>query len=112
MNLILKWNHGNETLSNVAKKSGLTRERIRQIIRNKIIDLFVNVIKKRWGKIDYLFCGHGGASYYPNSIHCPDKDDLEVAKTREQFFLHNFCLQLQLQVLSFLLHFGSSNFPQ
>ena len=37
--LLLKWNKGNASLQNVAEKVGLTRERIRQIIRIKISNI-------------------------------------------------------------------------
>jgi hypothetical protein len=57
----------------------------------KIIDLFVGTIKERWPHVDTVFCGFGGASYFPNTIHCPGKNDLEIGETREQLFAHNFC---------------------
>ena len=57
----------------------------------KIIDLFVRSIKERWPRVDTVFCGFGGASYFPNAIHCPGKNDLEIGETREQLFAHNFC---------------------
>ena len=38
--LLLKWNKGNASLQDVSEKVGLTRERIRQIIRIKIKSLF------------------------------------------------------------------------
>src|SRR6185295_7876648 len=33
--------------------------------------------------IDYLFCGFGGASYFPNCLRHPEKDDHGVAVARE-----------------------------
>jgi len=56
-----------------------------------VIDLFVGEIRKMWPRIDVVFCGYGGASYFPNNVHLEGKDDLEVARVREQFFVHNFC---------------------
>lgn len=56
-----------------------------------IIKEFIKKIKKRWPKIDYLFCGYGTAAYFPNSVHCEGKNDLEVAEAREQLFAENFC---------------------
>ena len=56
-----------------------------------VLRLFMNEIKKRWEKIDYLFCGLGGAGYFPNTVHHVSKDDAEVGKLREQFLAHNFC---------------------
>src|SRR5260370_42564351 len=57
----------------------------------KIISLFVDTIKNQWPRLDYIFCGFGGASYFTNTIHCPGKNDLEIGEAREQLFEHNFC---------------------
>lgn len=56
-----------------------------------IIKRFTKDIKARWPKIDYLFCGYGSAAYFPNTVHCEGKNDLEVAEAREQLFGDNFC---------------------
>jgi L-ascorbate metabolism protein UlaG (beta-lactamase superfamily) len=56
-----------------------------------LIDFYVERIKRRWPKIDVVFCGFGGASYYPNALHASDKDDYAIARLREQLFVHNFC---------------------
>jgi hypothetical protein len=58
----------------------------------KIIDLFVALIKERWPVVDTLFCGFGGASYFPNTIHCDGKNDIEIGEAREEVFAHNFCM--------------------
>ena len=55
------------------------------------IDYYVERIARRWGRIDGLFCGYGGANYFPNTIHCPGKDDVETGRVREQLFVNNFC---------------------
>jgi hypothetical protein len=57
----------------------------------KIIDVFIRALKQRWPRIDTVLCGFGGASYFPNTIHCDGKNDVEIAETREQLFAHNFC---------------------
>jgi hypothetical protein len=57
----------------------------------RIADVFVQHILERWPRIDTVFCGFGGASYFPNTIHCPGKNDLEIAEAREQMFVHSFC---------------------
>lgn len=57
----------------------------------KIVDSFVEYIHERWPSIDTVFCGFGGASYFPNTVHCPGKNDLEIAQAREQMFVHAFC---------------------
>jgi hypothetical protein len=56
-----------------------------------VIDHFIEVINKKWPRIDTVFCGFGGASYFPNCFHLPGKDDLEIGRLREQVFVHNFC---------------------
>lgn len=57
----------------------------------KVIDHYLDEIKRRWKKIDYVFCGFGGASYFPNTMHLNGKDDWEISLVREQLFAHNFC---------------------
>jgi len=61
----------------------------------RLIELYTSMLKKRWPKIDVVFCGFGGASYFPNVFHCPGKNDAAVAKLREQLFAHNFCRIVQ-----------------
>jgi L-ascorbate metabolism protein UlaG (beta-lactamase superfamily) len=56
-----------------------------------LIDVYVTQIRRRWPRIDVVFCGFGGASYYPNALHSNLKDDRLVARLREQLFIHNFC---------------------
>jgi len=57
----------------------------------KVIDFYLDVICERWQKVDYVFCGFGGASYFPNAMHLAGKDDWEIGIVREQLFAHNFC---------------------
>lgn len=57
----------------------------------KVIDFYTEAIRKKWSKIDYVFCGFGGASYFPNTMHLAGKDDWEISLVREQLFAHNFC---------------------
>lgn len=61
----------------------------------KVIDFYLKAITDRWTKIDYLFCGFGGASYFPNTMHLAGKDDVEIGLAREQLFAHNFCRIVQ-----------------
>jgi L-ascorbate metabolism protein UlaG (beta-lactamase superfamily) len=56
-----------------------------------VIDAFITAINERWPRIDLLFCGFGGGGYFPNAVHAPRKDDVEIAHLREQILLHNFC---------------------
>lgn len=57
----------------------------------KVIDFYLDLINKKWKKIDYVFCGFGGASYFPNTMHLKNKDDFDIALVREQLFANNFC---------------------
>ncbi|HRH40339.1 MAG TPA: MBL fold metallo-hydrolase [Pyrinomonadaceae bacterium] len=57
----------------------------------KVIDFYITEIKKRWQKIDYVFSGCSGSSYFPNTMHLNGKNDFEIGQTREQLFVHNFC---------------------
>lgn len=45
--------------------------------------------------IDYLFCGFGGASYFPNCLRHPEKDDHGVAVAREAHFARGFARVVQ-----------------
>ncbi len=55
------------------------------------IEFFIDEICRRWPRIDVLFCGFGGASYFPNMLHVEGKDDQAIGAVREQLFAHNFC---------------------
>jgi hypothetical protein len=72
--------------------------------------LFIDEIKRRWKRIDYLFCGLGGAGYFPNTVHHESKDDAETGKLREQFLAHNFCKLMNglqpMRVIPFLPGFA------
>ena len=57
----------------------------------KVQDLFINIIRSRWPRIDTVFSGFGGSSYFPNTIHCPGKNDVEIGEAREQLYASNFC---------------------
>jgi hypothetical protein len=61
----------------------------------KVVDMFLQEIKKRWPKIDYLFSGWSGAGYFPNCVHYKSKDDIETGKIREQYFANHFCKIIQ-----------------
>jgi L-ascorbate metabolism protein UlaG (beta-lactamase superfamily) len=47
-------------------------------------------IAEREGPIDYLFCGYGGASFWPNCVHYATKDDLATARLRERQLVDAF----------------------
>lgn len=55
------------------------------------VDFILKELTNRWPKIDYLLSGWSGASYFPNQVRYPGKDDVEIGKLREQYFANNFC---------------------
>ncbi len=55
------------------------------------VNYLLKEIKSRWPKIDYMLSGWSGAGYFPNKVHYKGKDDVEVARLREQYFANNFC---------------------
>ncbi len=60
--------------------------------RADVIEAYCRMLRARFPRIDYLFCGYGGASYFPNCFRVPGKDDARVAERRERMFLENFAL--------------------
>jgi hypothetical protein len=60
--------------------------------RREVIEEYCRLLRRRFPRIDYLFCGFGSASYFPNCFRVQGKDDVEVARRREHFFLENFAL--------------------
>jgi hypothetical protein len=64
--------------------------------RREMIVEYCRILRGRFPRIDYLFCGFGGASYFPHCVHVPGKDDVAVARARERWFLHNFGLIAEL----------------
>jgi len=57
----------------------------------KFLKLIAQKVNAHWPKIDYLMSGVGGAGYFPNAIHSPFKNDLEIGVLREQFLMKLFC---------------------
>jgi len=72
-----------------------------------VVKMFLSEIKKRWEHIDYLFSGWSGAGYFPNTVHFKGKDDIEVAKIREQYFANNFCKSIQYLQPDYAIPFAS-----
>jgi hypothetical protein len=56
-----------------------------------VVDPYLRELKRLWPRINTVFCGFGGASYFPNTTHCPGKNDVEIGAAREQLFARNFC---------------------
>jgi hypothetical protein len=55
------------------------------------VSFLLEKIKSLWPKVDFLLSGWSGAGYFPNKVHYRNKNDIEVAKIREQYFANNFC---------------------
>lgn len=47
---------------------------------------FINRIRREHPIIDYVFCGHGVASHFPNCYVIPGKDREKTARQRQLFF--------------------------
>jgi hypothetical protein len=75
--------------------------------RRELILEFCRVLRGRFPSVDYLFCGFGGASYFPNCVHVPGKDDVPVARARERYFLQNFGLIASLLKPRFAFPFAA-----
>ena len=57
----------------------------------ELIEEVCRTIAKRFPRIDYVFGGYGGASYFPNCFHYELKSDVDIAIVREALFARNFC---------------------
>jgi hypothetical protein len=55
-----------------------------------LADHFCDVLRRRWPRIDAFFLGFGGASWFPNCIRLPGKDDRRAAADREALLADNF----------------------
>lgn len=73
----------------------------------EVIEEYCRIIRGRFPRVDYLFCGFGGASYFPNCLRVPGKDDVAVARAREELFLQNFALIADLLSPRFALPFAA-----
>src|SRR5690606_38550044 len=47
---------------------------------------FVELLRRYYPRIDYLFCGYGVASHFPNCYRIPGKDREATAVARQQHF--------------------------
>ena len=61
-----------------------------------VIESFCRTLKKRHRRIDQLYLGFGGASWFPNCFRVPGKNDREAACAREQSFVENFLRATEL----------------
>jgi hypothetical protein len=49
-------------------------------------DKFTKLIKKLYGRVDYVFCGYGTASHFPSCYIIPGKDRERTAARRQSYF--------------------------
>jgi len=52
----------------------------------EVQDRFFKILKSHYEKIDYLFCGYGTASHFPNCYFIPGKDPERTAVERQHYF--------------------------
>lgn len=55
-----------------------------------VVDHFCDLLRRNHGRIDALFLGFGGASWFPNCIRVPGKDDRAAAAAREDLLSERF----------------------
>ncbi len=60
-----------------------------------VIEHFCHELKARHPKVDMLFLGCGGASWFPSCIRLPGKNDRDAARARERQFGENFLTVVQ-----------------
>lgn len=72
-----------------------------------LVEYFIHKIKKNHPNITYLFSSYGGASYYPNTIKYAYKNDVEIGKYRELFFVNNFCKMVEKIDAKYYIPFAS-----
>lgn len=60
-----------------------------------VIEHFCHALRARHPPVDLLFLGYGGASWFPNCIRLPGREDREVARARERVFVENFLAVVQ-----------------
>lgn len=49
-------------------------------------DTFIKRLRALYPKIDYVFCGYGVASHFPNCYRIPGKDAVATARQRQAYF--------------------------
>lgn len=54
----------------------------------EIQDRIIDDLTRRYGRADYVFCGYGTASHFPNCYIIPGKDKLKTAGRRQSHFNH------------------------
>lgn len=55
-----------------------------------VIDHLCATLRRNHPPVDTLFVGFAGASWWPNCLRVPGKDDRAVARERESYFTDNF----------------------
>ena len=71
------------------------------------VEFILKELKLRWPKITYLLSGWSGASYFPNQVRYPGKNDEETGRLREQYFANNFCRFVHRLQPNYALPFAS-----
>jgi hypothetical protein len=53
---------------------------------NAVIDDYVQRLKRAYPQMDYVYCGYGIASHFPNCYRIPGKDPAASAQRRQAYF--------------------------
>lgn len=57
----------------------------------RLQDAFIRRLRQLYPRIDYLFCGYGVASHFPNCYIVPGKDPERTAARRQHYFNRQWC---------------------
>ena len=61
----------------------------------EVQDRFIAWLRKEYGSVDYLFCGYGTASHFPNCYRIPNKDNVKTAALRQHYFNQSWARVVQ-----------------
>jgi hypothetical protein len=73
---------GKETCINLNDALHAAPENVQKSMAQYLLD--------RYGRADYVFCGYGTASHFPNCYQIPGKDDHATARRRQAYFNKNW----------------------
>jgi len=80
--------HGGDTLMAVSdgKEVALNLNDALHSAPRSVQDDFVATLRSIYPRIDYVFCGYGVASHFPNCYVIPGKDRVRTAQRRQRYF--------------------------
>ena len=73
------------------------------VVQGKFVDLLRNFYRR----LDYVFCGYGTASHFPNCYVIPGKDKVETARMRQSHFNQSWAEVIQRLAPRFAFPFAA-----